>query len=100
MADHQARRRNAHILGGVFVVIQERGRLASVVHSLSGYQKQIASEQPPSPRPAVAVTLPPARPNPLRPTDYGVYAVDNDSLSSCSHCPAARPTSALRYPPP
>lgn len=29
------------ILGGVFVVIQERGRLASVVHSLSGYQKQI-----------------------------------------------------------
>jgi hypothetical protein len=36
------------ILGGVFVVIQERGRLASVVHSLSGYQKQIASEQPPA----------------------------------------------------
>jgi len=32
------------ILGGVFVVIQERGRLASVVHSLTGYQKQIASE--------------------------------------------------------
>jgi hypothetical protein len=92
------------ILAGVFVVIQERGRLASVVHSLSGYQKQIASEQPPSPRAAVAVTLPPAKPNPLRPTDYGVYAVDNDSLIELQPLPGRAPdirvavSAALKMP--
>jgi hypothetical protein len=74
------------------------------VHSLSGYQKQIASEQPPPPRPAVAVPLPPAKPNPLRPTDYGVYAVGNDSLIELRPLPGRAPdirvavSAALKMP--
>ena len=74
------------------------------MHSLSGYQKQIASEQPPPPRPAVAVPLPPAKPNPLRPTDYGVYAVGNDSLIELRPLPGRAPdirvavSAALKMP--
>ena len=74
------------------------------MHGLSGCQKQIASEQPPSPRPAVAVTLPPAKPNPLRPTDCGVYAIDNDSLIELRPLPGRAPdirvavSAALKMP--
>jgi hypothetical protein len=93
------------IVGGVFVVIQERGRLASLVRSLPNYQKQIAFEQPLPPARAVAVApSPPAKPKPLRPTDYGVYAIDNDSLIELQPLPGRPPdirvavSAALKMP--
>jgi len=93
------------IVGGIFVVIQERGRLASLLRSLPNYQKQIASEQPLPPTRAVAVTSSqPVKPKPLRPTDYGVYAVDNDSLIELQPLPGRPPdlrvavSAALKMP--
>src|SRR6202023_724986 len=35
--------------------------------------------------------LPPAKPNPLRPTDYGVYAISDDSLSELQLLPGRPP---------
>lgn len=81
-------------------MIQECGRLASVVHSLSGYQKQIAPEQPPPPRPAVAVTLPLRNPiRCVRPTTASTRST-TILLSSCSHCPARarHPRCGIRRP--
>ena len=83
------------IVGGIFVGIQERGRLASHVSSLPDYQKQLGFEQPLLPTQAIAVApSPPAKPKPLRPTDYGVYAVDNDLLIELRPLPGR----AARYP--
>ena len=64
-------------------------------------QKQIASEQPTADtsdrrsRTAAGEANPP-----LRPTDYGIYAIVNNSLAECSSCPVALPTSGLQCPPP
>jgi hypothetical protein len=92
------------IVGGILVGIQERGRLASLVSSLPDYQKQLGSEQPLLPPRAVAVAPPPAKPRPLRPTDYGVYAVNNDSLIELQPLPGRPPdirvavSAALKMP--
>jgi hypothetical protein len=93
------------IVGGILVGFQERGRLASVVSSLPDYQRQLGSEQPLLPQRAVAVApSPPAKPKPLRPTDYGVYAVDNDSLIELRPLPGRPPdirvavSAALKMP--
>ena len=93
------------IVGGIFVGIQERGRLASHVSSLPDYQKQLGFEQPLLPTQAIAVApSPPAKPKPLRPTDYGVYAVDNDSLIELRPLPGRAPdirvavSAALKMP--
>ena len=93
------------IIGGIFVGLQERGRLASLVSSLPNYQKQLGSEQPLLPPRAVTVApSPPAKPKPPRPTDYGVYAVDNDSLIELRPLPGRPPdirvavSAALKMP--
>ena len=78
---------------------------ASLVSSLPDYQKQLGFEQPLLPTQPIAVApSPPAKPKPLRPTDYGVYAVDNDSLIELRPLPGRAPdirvavSAALKMP--
>jgi hypothetical protein len=65
--------------------------LASLVHDLPKYDRQAAPLQSvlgiadPAPKPL------PAKPNPLRPTDYGVYAVGTDSLTELQLLPDRPP---------
>jgi hypothetical protein len=84
------------IAGGAAGVIQQRERLASWVQDRSHAQEQAAiSAQGRAPIPAIAAAAPspppPPKPNPLRPTDYGVYAIEGDSLSELQLLPARPP---------
>jgi hypothetical protein len=92
------------ILAGVLVAYQQRERLASLGGYLSKYDKQATPQQSeqvvsdPGPKPLLA------KPNPLRPTDYGVYAVGNDSLAELQLLPGRPPdirvavSAALKVP--
>jgi hypothetical protein len=42
----------------------------------------------------------PAKPDPLRPTDYGVYAISDASLAELQLLPSRAPDIQSRYPPP
>jgi hypothetical protein len=82
------------IVGGVLLTVQQRERLASLVQSLPKYESQAAHEPPRAPAPAAAAPAPkplPAKPDPLRPTDYGVYAVGTTSLSELQPLPGRAP---------
>ena len=72
------------ILVGSLVAVQQRGRLAPLLHDLPDVARLTPVETPQPPAPVAAVPKPPqpvaAKPAPLRPTDYGVYAISNDSL--------------------
>ena len=75
------------ILAGLLLVFQQRERLALLAQNLSQHAKPTASQPE-----AVAVAKPPAaKPNPLRPTDYGIYAVNNDQLSELQLLPGRAP---------
>ncbi|WP_228747929.1 hypothetical protein [Bradyrhizobium sp. BR 10289] len=83
------------IAGLAVLAVQQRQRLASLAHSL---QHQIQGRQiaaaPPEPVPVADVPPPaaPPKPNPLRPTDYGVYAVvDDKSLAELQLLPGRPP---------
>jgi hypothetical protein len=92
------------IFAGILVAYQQRERLASLGWSLPKYDKQATPQHlaqvvsDPGPKPL------PAKPNPLRPTDYGVYAVDNDSLAELQLLPGRPPdirvavSAALKVP--
>jgi hypothetical protein len=70
------------ILVGILIAIQQRERFAFLIQSLPKYERQAALEEQRPPTPAISVSIPepPAKkPAPLRPTDYGVYAIGNDS---------------------
>jgi hypothetical protein len=74
-----------------FAAFQHRDRLASSAYDLS---KSTPSNSVQRPAPPVAVAaLPPLKPNPLLPKDYGIYAISNGSWLNCSFCPAGRLTS-------
>jgi hypothetical protein len=82
------------ILVGILVIFQQRERLLSLTDSPPKLGWQTASEPPrppaqiandPAPQP------PPAKPAPLRPTDYGVYAISDDSLSELQLLPGRPP---------
>jgi hypothetical protein len=80
------------ILGGVVLGLMQRERLTSFVQSFSNHQRQIATNQPPPTAPVIATPAPPpARPNPLRPTDYGVYGIVNDALAELQPLPGRAP---------
>ncbi|SHJ84881.1 hypothetical protein SAMN05444159_1677 [Bradyrhizobium lablabi] len=71
------------ILVAILVAVQQRERFALLIQNLPKYERQAAVEQPRPPAPAISVKIPeppPKKPAPLRPTDYGVYAVSDDSL--------------------
>jgi hypothetical protein len=79
------------ILAGVLVAFQQRERLGSLARYLPKYDRQTTPPQSaqvidnPAPRP------PPAKPNPLWPTDYGVYAISNDKLAELQLLPGRPP---------
>jgi hypothetical protein len=73
----------AIVVGGVLVAVQQRERLLSLVYNLPKFERQAAIEQRNAPAQVSADPTPApssARPMPLRPTDYGVYATSNDAL--------------------
>ncbi|WP_407165400.1 hypothetical protein [Bradyrhizobium sp. ORS 111] len=95
------------VVGGAAGVVQQRERLASWVQRLSHPQEQPAvpvQARAPMAAVAAAVPAPPPKPNPLRPTDYGVYAVEGDSLTELQLLPGRPPdirvavSAALRTP--
>ena len=75
------------ILAGLSVALQQRERLEFQLRYLSKYDKGVTSQQSaqvidnPAPRPL------PAKPDPLRPTDYGVYAISDASLAELQLLP-------------
>lgn len=83
------------VAGAAVLAVQQRQRLASLAHYL---QRPTEDRQSPAAPPAAAVptatvqpTTPP-KPNPLRPTDYGVYAVvDDKSLVELQLLPGRAP---------
>jgi hypothetical protein len=83
------------IIGGGFLVIQQRERLASWAQYLpKSDEKEVAllEQHPPTRAADAPLPAPPApKPNPLRPTDYGVYAVVNDSLAELQLLPGRPP---------
>ena len=68
---------------------QYRDRLASPAHDLS----KSAPPNPvqPSAPPAAVAAQPPAKPNPLLPKDYGIYAISNGSLTELQLLPGRPP---------
>ena len=68
------------VLAAGFAAFQHRELLASLPHS---------SVQPPAP--SVVVAAPPAKPNPLLPRDYGIYAISNGSLAELQLLPGRPP---------
>ncbi|VIO71759.1 hypothetical protein CI41S_31240 [Bradyrhizobium ivorense] len=82
------------IVGGAAGVIQQRERLASWLQDRSHAQEPAAVSiqgRPPIPAIAAVAPSPPPKPNPLRPTDYGVYAIEGDSLTELQLLPARPP---------
>jgi hypothetical protein len=74
------------IAGVVVLAIQQRERLASLA-GLARQEQQVAAAPA-----AVAPAAIPPKPNPLRPTDYGVYAViDDKSLAELPLLPGRPP---------
>ncbi|NEV00842.1 hypothetical protein FNJ47_34860 [Bradyrhizobium sp. UFLA 03-164] len=95
------------VVGGAAGAVQQKERLASWVQHWSHPQEQVAVPfQARTPMAAVtaAVPAPPPKPNPLRPMDYGVYAIEGDSLSELQLLPGRPPdirvavSAALRTP--
>jgi hypothetical protein len=82
------------ILVAILVAIQQRERLLSLVHILPQPDRKATLEERIAPLQASnnpVPTPPPAKPAPLRPTDYGVYAVSNDALIGLSLLPGRPP---------
>lgn len=80
------------LLAGVIgLVIQQRERLAPLVNTLAGQERHVATAAP-APPTAVAPAAITPKPNPLRPTDYGVYAaIDDKSLAELKLLPGRPP---------
>jgi hypothetical protein len=81
--------------------------LAALARNLPDLERQTVSEQPRLPTQVPndpAPPPPPAKPAALRPTDYGVYAVSNDSLAELQLLPGRPPdirvavSAALKVP--
>jgi hypothetical protein len=88
------------IFVGLLVVVQQRERLLFLARNLPTFERQAAIEErhapaqasiDPAPLPPQPPRPPPPKPNPLRPTDYGVYAVSNDSLIELQLLPGRPP---------
>ncbi len=80
------------ILIAILVAVQQRERLLSLVHILPKPEQKATIEDRIAPLQASNhPTPPPAKPAPLRPTDYGVYAVSNDALIGLSPLPGRPP---------
>ena len=68
---------------GILVTVQQRERLLSLAHNLPKLESKTVIEERSAPTQVFndpAPAPPPVKPAPLRPTDYGVYAITNDAL--------------------
>jgi hypothetical protein len=82
------------ILIGLLVAVQQRERLAPWLHGLPKFERDAVLEVPPVPAQVTSAPAPPsilAKPAPVRPTDYGVYAIGNDSLTELQLLPGRAP---------
>jgi hypothetical protein len=82
------------ILVGMLVAFQQRERLVSLAQNLPRFDRQTAPEERTVPAQAAndpAPAPPPPKPAPLRPTDYGVYAVSNNTLAELHLLPGRAP---------
>src|SRR5665647_1701715 len=82
------------IIVGILIAVQQRERLGALARGLPklDWQTSLTERHPPvqlvnKPAPQ----QPAAKPAPLRPTDYGVYAVSNDSLIELQLLPSRPP---------
>lgn len=85
-------RRTAALLivaGVAALTVQQRHRLASLASLL---QRSVPERQMATAPPVAAIATAPPKPTPLRPTDYGVYAViDDKSLAELQLLPGRAP---------
>ncbi|WFU70950.1 hypothetical protein [Bradyrhizobium sp. CB2312] len=98
------------ILGGVLLAVQQRERLwhftQNIARDIAPQERTIVSSPPVQPASAPAPTPPPAKPDPLRPTDYGIYAVTDNRLVELPLLPGKPPdirvavSAALKAPSP
>lgn len=82
------------IVVALLAAVQQRERLASLIQNLQKSERQIALGEQRPPTPAIndrPPEPPPKKPMPLRPTDYGVYAISNDSLVELQLLPGEPP---------
>ena len=82
------------ILVAILAAVQQRERLLSLAHILPKLEQKAAIEARIAPLQASNHPVPvppPTQPAPLRPTDYGVYAVSNDALIGLSLLPGRPP---------
>jgi hypothetical protein len=82
------------ILVAILAAVQQRERLLSLAHILSRPEQKATIEERIAPLQVSNAPVPaplPAKPTPLRPTDYGVYAVSNDALIGLSLLPGRPP---------
>jgi hypothetical protein len=82
------------VLVAVLAAVQQRERLLSLVHILPKPEQKATIEERIAPLQAgnhATSALPPATPAPLRPTDYGVYAVGDDAVIGLSLLPGRPP---------
>jgi hypothetical protein len=82
------------ILVALLVAVQQRERLLPLLHILPKPEQKATIEERIAPLQASKNPVPaplPAKPAPLRPTDYGVYAVSNDALMGLSLLPGRPP---------
>ena len=92
---------------GMLAIVQQREHLVALARNPPDLERQAASEQPRLPIQVAndpAPPPPPAKPAPLRPTEYGVYAAGNDSLVELQPLPGRSPdiraavSAALKVP--
>src|ERR1700733_8306889 len=84
------------ILAVTLIAVQQRERLLSLAHILPKLEQKTTIEERIAPLEANNHPVPaasPAKPAPLLPTDYGVYAVSNDALMGLSTLPGRPPDS-------
>jgi hypothetical protein len=82
------------ILVAILVAVQQRERLLSLAHILPKLEQKATIQERIAPLQASNQPVPappPAKPAPLRPTDYGIYAVSNDALIGLSPLPGRPP---------
>lgn len=79
------------VLGGLLLAFQQRERLVSLAQYLPKQAKPVAAQVEVKPAPELPPTSAPAKPNPLRPQDYGIYAVNTDKLSELQLLPGRAP---------
>lgn len=81
------------VVGLVVVAVQQRERLASLAGYVARNERQVAAAPQSAPEPTAApAPAVPDKPKPVRPTDYGVYAlIDDKELSELRLLPGRAP---------